>query len=134
MTVFFLLACNSPVASSRWEVHANLYSGRENPQRQLSSEEAEQFEAMLAELPVGTVSQRGELGYQGFMVQREGQTNASGIIRVIVYDGIVEVTEAGGSYYLGDPDRALEQWLFDVSRGILADAEQQLIEEDLNVN
>jgi hypothetical protein len=134
LSPLFLIACTPTPSVSPWEVSPNLYSGIENPQRQLSVEEAEQLETMLADLPAGTVSERGGLGYQGFMVRRQGQVAADGITTIIVYDGIVEVIQQKGAYYLGDPDRTLERWLFDRTKGILSEREIQGIEADLNGN
>lgn len=127
------VACTPPgtAPTPLWEVQPGLYSGRENPHRVLTVEEAQQFEAMLAELPAGVVSERGGLGYQGFIIRRVGAAGTNGITGVIVYDGIAQVNHTSGVYYLGDPDRALEGWLFDRSKGILSESEIQLIEADL---
>jgi uncharacterized protein YecE (DUF72 family) len=71
------------------------------------------------------------LGYQGFMVRRQGAIGANGIQELIVYDGIVEVVHTNGTYYLGDPERTLEQWLLASAAGWLPDEERLLIENEL---
>lgn len=131
--LMLLVACTpiEPSTSARWEVQPSLYSGRENPQRLLTVEEDEQFEGMVAGLPAGAVIERGGLGYQGFIVRRVGQGEANGIMGVFVYDGIVEVTHHDGIYYLADPERALERWLFESIKGILSESEREGIEAAL---
>ncbi len=134
ITITLLSGCVSeplPVSPGSWQVEALLYSGRANPHGQLSPQAAEELEARVAELPAGAVSERGGLGYQGFMVRRQGAIGANGIQELIVYDGIVEVVHTNGTYYLGDPERTLEQWLLASAAGWLPDEERLLIEKEL---
>jgi hypothetical protein len=134
MTSTLLAGCASeslPVSTGSWQVVALLYSGRENPHGQLSPQEAGAFEAMVAELPAGTVSERGGLGYQGFMVRRQGTVGTNGIRELIVYDGIVEVFHTNGIYYLADPERTLERWLLVSAGEWLPDEERLLVENEV---
>lgn len=130
LVVGLLTGCSATPATGSVEVMALLYSGKANPQGVLSPPETEVLETMLSELPAGAVIERGGLGYEGFMVQWESP-GATGIRRIIVYDGIVEVAQTSGTYYLADPHRTLEQWLLDAAGMWLSEGERDLIREDL---
>lgn len=96
------------------EVTLQIFSGRPDPNWQLSDEQAADLQDQLAELsPGGIYAMPENLGYRGFNLNY-------GERAVHVYQDQVRITEAGEDSWRVDKSRTLEMWLLD--SGVLAGA------------
>ena len=72
------------------KIELDVFSGRPNPTWQLDDAQAIELLALMADLPIVTQRQTGQLGYRGFLVYRPGPGGAVAA-PVRVYAGTVEI-------------------------------------------
>ncbi len=90
-------------------VYVQIYSGRKNPQLDLSSEQVEILRSKLVDLPGRETFPKVRLGYQGFFIHNPEK--GLGIpLKVHVFDGAIDVWD-GKSRRLYEDVHQLEQWL-----------------------
>ncbi|HWQ18652.1 MAG TPA: hypothetical protein VN455_02665 [Methanotrichaceae archaeon] len=95
----------------------DVYSGRENPNWNLTSSEEETFLKSLQALNrTETEFASTGLGYRGFIVEGTG---LKGYDRVSVYKGVVLAQAGESSSRFEDRDRSLERWLFGTGKDSL---------------
>ena len=105
-------------------VELDVYSGRPNPTWPLSEDQAQEFLARLAALPVA--QQSGEfydgLGYRGFIVHL---TDAAGVEATVrIYKNSISRNGGQGATYATDSDQQLERWLLQTN-------DRNQVDEDL---
>jgi hypothetical protein len=86
-------------------VTLEVFSGRPNPEWNLTPTQSAEFERRLAALPAGIAGPDEPLGYRGFSVRGRAAP-------VRVFRGQV----MNGDQLLADPGRRLERWLLDSGR------------------
>lgn len=91
----------------------DVFSGRPNPSWELSPEQGPEFLKKILQLKTKDNSQfdseKGELGYRGFIVEETNSAQKSR--RFEVYNGMVNVIENNSSYVLEDKGYSIERWL-----------------------
>jgi hypothetical protein len=94
-------------------VMLDVFSGRPNPSWELSPEQGPEFLKKILQLKTKDNSQfdseKGELGYRGFIVEETNSAQKSR--RFEVYNGMVNVIENNSSYVLEDKGYSIERWL-----------------------
>ena len=137
VTFLALLGCVTP--NSRvgiMQVELDVYSGRPNPQWNLTSQEATEFVKRFKALTrdQGASSAVEGLGYRGLIVTKFNE-NIEGYDQVALYNGLVVAKQNNQSKRFTDQNRKLERWLFQTGKGRLDQAlydqiSQQNMSED----
>ena len=105
----------TPSAPTRVEL--GIYSGRADPQWQLTAEQAQALDQLIASLPTQSgVPTSGGLGYHGFSIIRSDTTQ-------IAYQGAVAPSDPKADSYRLDATFSVERFLLDTGRGVLNDVE-----------
>jgi hypothetical protein len=132
--VLLIVACGgagtSQEGAAPMRAEIDLYSGRPNPNWDLSAEEAAQLTTRIERLPPISSGEIQEgLGYRGIIV-----AGSSGELRrVTVSNGVVVVERTGRTEAFADTDRELERWLFQTSKGRIDAAIYELVANELGV-
>jgi hypothetical protein len=116
-------ACSSQSASlgttqlSPTRIELGIYSGRADPQWQLTAEQAQALDQLIASLPTHTgAPASGGLGYHGFSIIRSDTTQ-------IAFQGTVASSDPKTDTYRVDATFSVERFLLDTVRGVLNDVE-----------
>ena len=118
-------ACSSQSASdvgtttlrAPTRIELGIYSGRADPQWQLTVEQAQALDQLIASLPTHSgVPASGGLGYHGFSIVRSDSTQ-------IAYQGTVAPSDPKAETYRVDATFSVERFLLDTGRGVLNDVE-----------
>jgi hypothetical protein len=114
LTPLTFLGCVMPNSGDgEMQVEVDVFSGRPNPQWNLTSQEADEFVALFRTLPqqpkAGTVSEG--LGYRGLIVTKPGES-IEGYNEILISNQIVVARQNSQSKQFVDRDRRLERWLF----------------------
>ena len=105
----------TPSAPTRVEL--GIYSGRADPQWQLTAEQAQALDQLIAALPTQSgVPASGGLGYHGFSIIRSDTTQ-------IAYQGTIGPSGPKADTYRVDATFSVERFLLDTGRGVLNDVE-----------
>jgi len=105
----------TPSAPTRVEL--GIYSGRADPQWQLTAEQAQALDQLIAALPTRSGSPAsGGLGYHGFSIIRSDTTQ-------IAFQGTVASSDPKTDTYRVDATFSVERFLLDTGRGVLNDVE-----------
>ena len=118
-------ACSSQSASdvgtttlsAPTRIELGIYSGRADPQWQLTADQAQALDQLIASLPTQSgVPASGGLGYHGFSIVRSDSTQ-------IAYQGTVAPSDPKAETYRVDATFSVERFLLDTGRGVLNDVE-----------
>ena len=118
-------ACSSQSASdvgtttlrAPTRIELGIYSGRADPQWQLTAQQAQALDQLIASLPTHTgLPASGGLGYHGFSIIRSDTTQ-------IAYQGTVASSDPKAETYRVDASFSVERFLLDTGRGVLNDVE-----------
>ncbi|MCX6540869.1 MAG: hypothetical protein NTX77_04610 [Actinobacteria bacterium] len=94
-------------------IELGIYSGRADPQWQLTAEQAEALDQLIASLPTRTgLPASGGLGHHGFSIIRSDTTQ-------IAYQGTVASSDPKADTYRVDATFSVERFLLDTGRGVL---------------
>lgn len=97
-------------------VEADMFSGRPNPQWELSADDANDVQAALQKLPPApTTDLSDELGFRGFVCSDDSTQT-----RIVARRGMVWICGPAGVRCHRDPTRGLERMLFAQARARLA--------------
>ena len=125
VTAVLFAACSSQSASdvgtttlsAPTRIELGIYSGRADPQWQLTAEQAQALDQLIASLPTHSgVPASGGLGYHGFSIVRSDSTQ-------IAYQGTVAPSDPKAETYRVDATFSVERFLLDTGRGVLNDVE-----------
>jgi len=106
-------------------VELDIFSGRPNPEWQLSAADAALFEQKLAALSAAEPGRiTNPLSYRGFVVQ-------SGDTTVKIQNGTVQATRASAVTHRQDTGRALERWLLSTGKPFVDQETYKLAEREL---
>lgn len=102
------------------QVEVDVYSGRPNPQWNLTSQQAKEFVSQFQGLPQhqGEGSVKEGLGYRGLIVTKQNET-IEGYNEILISNGLVVAKQNRQSKQFTDQNRRLERWLFQTGRGHL---------------
>ncbi len=121
--VVLLVGCSSQSASlgttqlSPTSIELGIYSGRSDPQWQLTAQQSRTLDQLIAALPTRSGSlASGGLGYHGFTIVRSGSTQ-------VAYQGTVAPVDPKSDIYRVDATFSVERFLLDTGRGVLNDVE-----------
>ncbi|NJP08080.1 MAG: hypothetical protein HC866_00235 [Leptolyngbyaceae cyanobacterium RU_5_1] len=105
------------------QVELDVFSGRPNPQWELTSQEAKEFVSRLEALPQhqGKSSVNEGLGYRGLIVTKPNE-NIEGYNEILISNGLVVAKQNDQSKQFTDQNRRLERWLFQTGKGQLDEA------------
>jgi hypothetical protein len=104
-------------ASAPTRIELGIYSGRADPQWQLTAEQAQALDQLIASLPTHTgAPASGGLGYHGFSIIRSDTTQ-------IAFQGTVASSDPKTDTYRVDATFSVERFLLDTVRGVLNDVE-----------
>ena len=104
-------------------VTLNIFSGRPNPQWELSQGQTAQFLKKILKLKTKENfhfdSSNDQLGYRGLIIE---EANFGQILRrFYISNGTVNVTENKSSYILEDKEYSIEKWLLETSPNYLSE-------------
>ncbi|CAB4680571.1 MAG: hypothetical protein F2659_00850 [Actinobacteria bacterium] len=125
VTAVLFAACSSQSASdvgtttlsAPTRIELGIYSGRADPQWQLTADQAQALDQLIASLPTQSgVPASGGLGYHGFSIVRSDSTQ-------IAYQGTVAPSDPKAETYRVDATFSVERFLLDTGRGVLNDVE-----------
>jgi hypothetical protein len=118
------------IEAKRATVEMDVYSGMPNPAWELTSAEIASLVKQVAELPPASrVAMSGRLGYRGFIVSLQQETQEWWIR---VYAGIVEINKDPANSYALDEQRRLERWLLGTRKAHLNEELRRMAESDLD--
>jgi hypothetical protein len=105
------------------QIELDAFSGLPNPRWELSEAQAAEFLTQLSALRPAQdrAGTNDGLGYRGFVITGNGGP-VDGYDEVRVYRGTVVARRGDRADTLGDPDAALERWLFGTARGHMDEA------------
>lgn len=139
-----ITATRADEGQAAMSVEVDLYSGRPNPHfvlRDATAGELTRRVEALEPIPPDELSEAPTadgLGYRGLRVQvgtndtATSGSDAAKAVEIMVFDGIVTVSErGGGTRLLRDPGRGLEGWLAEAGAARLEPAVNAAVREDL---
>ncbi|MEG4236606.1 hypothetical protein QUA27_03435 [Microcoleus sp. Pol14C6] len=102
------------------QVEVDMFSGRLNPQWELTVQESQQFTQRLQSLSThqGEGSVNEGLGYRGLIVRESGE-EVEGEREIVISNGLIVAISKGKSQQLTDKNRTLEKWLIQTGEGRL---------------
>lgn len=101
------------------QVMLDVLSGRENPIWNVSEDQKEGLEAILANLqPTANVVEPPDLGYRGLYIEEEDDVTFPDIF---IFNGVVTIDTDDGSRSFLDPDRKFEQAVLRTGNGHIMD-------------
>jgi hypothetical protein len=113
-------------------VELDAFSGRPNPQWELSGPLAAEFAARLRALPPAPDARfdHDGLGYRGFVV-RATDGSLNGFDEVRLYRGAAFARAGGSAKTFSDTDRTLERRLLETARGRVPDTVLEYVEGEI---
>lgn len=123
------------IGDAQMQVELDMFSGRPNPQWNLTPEENAELNRLLQTLPkdkTGKASIPG-LGYRGFIVTAT-EDKVEGCTEVFIFREYVTAKCSGELLQFADKDRTLERWLLQTGRGRLEDSLYQQIASQIEGN
>jgi hypothetical protein len=108
----------------------DVFSGRPNPQWQLTSDEWVELRRRIGALPAAAESAtRSGLGYRGIVITPRGDEKL-GFTSLLVSSGVIVASDTrGNKRTLEDSGRSLELWLLGLARTRLGSDMRGLIDE-----
>ena len=124
---------NTTVDLSVTRVELDVFSGRPNPEWEMSDEEYRSFHEMLAICPsLAQTNMFDGLGYRGFIVHTNQPSEPSMPLMVTVYSGVIKVSNDQTTSYCQDGDNKMEKWLLEQSRQFVEKDLQEIVEASLD--
>ncbi|MEG4216010.1 hypothetical protein QUA28_11780 [Microcoleus sp. Pol14C4] len=121
MFLVTLLECSvTALGDKKMQVEVDMFSGRLNPQWELTVQESQQFTQRLQSLSThqGEGSVNEGLGYRGLIVRESGE-EVEGEREIVISNGLIVAISKGKSQQLTDKNRTLEKWLIQTGEGRL---------------
>jgi hypothetical protein len=120
--------------SIKAKVELKIFSGRENPTWELSSEQTADFLLLVKDLPETDAKQRpGGLGYQGFQVVLTAPRTKQKR-EISVFKGIVDDKSEKVEVHLSDKDKKLEKLLLQSGTSRLPSELSDIVRSEIDSN
>lgn len=134
LTLLLLFGCFiSASEGGKMQVEVDAFSGRPNPQWELTSQEADEFVGLFQALPQhgGEASVKEGLGYRGLRITKPGESDAD-YSEISISNGLVVARQSGQFKQFADQNRKLERWVFQTGKGRLDETLYQQISQQIN--
>jgi hypothetical protein len=123
------------IGDTQMQVELDVFSGRPNPQWNLTTEERAELNRLLQALPEAKTEKPllPGLGYRGFIVTAL-EDKATGCSEIVIFKKYVSAKCNGKLLQFTDKDRTLERWLLQTGRSHLEDSFYQQINSAIEGN